>query len=356
MRVRATTVFTFRYKRVHIASATNRTAPSERKMVMEIHHFFDLYGDRRVDVGEWDWEAYEAHKHGQTELSQSDLMSLLKNQTHVDRVQAEAREDAASNARRMCVVVDGFMPEAECNLLTSQLNPILRSTKSSSLHNLVLNSSTADFAECTEQKTIKLLASIAERMWDRLNALSETEAGCALLKELRTAPEWSSRDYHVRHLAKGGEPEKMEMRLRAMSDHVRVMRYSAPVEEAQTGEAPKYDGDGGFPTDPRNAHHDGRNRRPAGDSFVTALLYLNGEGEGVGEGEPLEGGHTLFLDGGGQPVARVAPRKGSLLLFDHHLYHRGERVLRGDKLCLRSDLLYLPSDTRTGEPMMDLVS
>ena len=57
----------------------------------------------------------------------------------------------------------------------------------------------------------------------------------------------------------------MEMRLRAMSDHVRVMRYSAPVEEAATGAAPQYDGDGGFPTDPRNAHHDGRHRRACED-------------------------------------------------------------------------------------------
>jgi hypothetical protein len=55
---------------------------------------------------------------------------------------------------------------------------------------------------------------------------------------------------------------------------------------------------------------------------VTALLYLNSEGEAFEGGEPLEGGHTLFLDDDAQPVARVAPRKGSLLLFDHHVYHR----------------------------------
>ena len=110
-------------------------------------------------------------------------------------------------------------------------------------------------------------------------------------------------------------------------------------------------------TDPRNAHHDGRNRRPAGDSFLTALLYLNGEGESLEgeEGEPLEGGHTLFLSGDGDPVARVAPRKGSLLLFDHHLYHRGEGVRRGTKFCLRSDLLYQPFDSQTGELMSHLL-
>ena len=54
-------------------------------------------------------------------------------------------------------------------------------------------------------------------------------------------------------------------------------------------------------------------------------------------------------------MGRVAPRKGSLLLFDHHLYHRGEAVRRGAKFCLRSDLLYLPCDAQTGEPRMDLV-
>ena len=153
----------------------------------------------------------------------------------------------------------------------------------------------------------------------------------------------------------------MEVRFSAMSDNVRGMLYSAQSSPA-TGDEQN---EGDFATDPRNAHHDGRNRRPAGDSFLTALLYLNSEGESVvhsgvhseeaHQNEPLEGGHTIFLDDGGQPVARVAPRKGSLLLFDHHLYHRGEKVRRGDKLCLRSDLLYLPCDARTGEPMMDLV-
>ena len=150
------------------------------------------------------------------------------------------------------------------------------------------------------------------------------------------------------------------MRLSAMSDHVRAMLYTAPAAEArdvaeeEEEVQPTGRDEGDFATDPRNAHHDGRNRRAGGDSFVTALLYLNSEGEGLDGGEPLEGGSTLFLDGEGTPVARMAPRKGSLLLFDHHLYHRGERVHRGDKLCVRSDLLYLPCDARTGAPMGEL--
>lgn len=324
---------------------------------MEIRHFLAL-DDQRVNVGEWDCEAFEAHKLGMEVMPHADVMKYLKKADRLLRAQEESKRDAECHARRLCVVIDGFIPEAECDQLVLQLYPLLRSTASPSLHNFVLNYSHDGDAEESES-TVEFLSSISERLWSRLNEIGdaiEDESGRALLRELQTAPEWSCRDYHVRHSSRGGSSgEKMEMRLRAMSDHVRVMRYSAPVgKQTPTGD-PQDDGD--FATDPRNSHHDGRNRRPAGDSFVTALLYLNSEGEspdGSG-GEPLEGGHTLFLDGDGRPVARVAPRKGSLLLFDHHLYHRGERVRRGAKFCLRSDLLYMPCDARTGEPMAELM-
>lgn len=320
-----------------------------------------LSGDDRVNVGEWDWEAFEAHKVGLTAMPNAGLMAFLKDQERLERAQSEAREDAVRHARRLCVVVENFLPEAECDQLALQLGPLLKSTLSPSLKNLVLNYSHGGGSDAGESTT-KLLTSVSERLWARLLELGTGDAAArALLRELQTAPEWGCRDYHVRHAAQGGVAGEMEMRLRAMSDHVRVMRYSAAEPDGTpsvTGHGQKHEearDDGHFATDPRNAHHDGRNRRPAGDSFVTALLYLNSEGEGEGEGsQPLEGGHTLFLDEDGRPVAHVAPRKGVLLLFDHHLYHRGERVHRGVKLCLRSDLLYLPCDARTGEPMPDL--
>lgn len=327
---------------------------------MEIRHLMAL-DDKLVNVGEWDWEAFEAHKLGMEVMSQADVMNFLKKPNRLLQAQEEAKRDAACHARRLCVVIDGFMPEAECDLLVSQLNPLLRPTASPSLRNFVLNySHDAHEGDANaRESTVELLSTISQRLWSRLNQLGEAiedESGRALLRELRTAPKWSCRDYHVRHSSRGGSSGEMEMLLRAMSDHVRVMRYSVPEgKQTPTGDSLQDDGD--FATDPRNSHHDGRNRRPTGDSFVTALLYLNSEGEspdGPG-GEPLEGGHTLFLDDNGRPVARFAPRKGSLLLFDHHLYHRGERVWRGAKFCLRTDLLYMPCDARTGEPMVELM-
>merc|ERR1719284_430483 len=148
---------------------------------MAIRRLLDL-DDRRVNVGEWDWEQFEAHKRGQTELAQTELMAFLRKQERVDCAQREAHEDAANHARRLCVVIDGFLPETECDRLQSMLNPLLNSTKSPSLHNLVINYQDMDHGSCN-QETIKLLTSITERLWERLNNLDGNEAGCALLRQ-----------------------------------------------------------------------------------------------------------------------------------------------------------------------------
>lgn len=81
-------------------------------------------------------------------------------------------------------------------------------------------------------------------------------------------------------------------------------------------------------------HHRGRDCR----SLLTFMIYLT-------DGDDFEGGDTLFFDRGpGQPepreMARVRPRAGTLILFDHALWHAGAAVTRGVKHILRSDLLY----------------
>ena len=312
---------------------------------MRIRHLVSPDSSRKVNVGEWDWEQYHAHQCGASTLTPTEVMQILKRPDRVEALQEEARVDGQTNARRMCVVIENFFSEAECDKLVLQVKPLLNSTKSQTLRNLVSPS---------DEDTIKLLSTIAEALDQRLRQLGtsvEDEEGQALMRELRVAPEWSCRDYHMRNAERGGED--MEVRFSAMSDNVRGMLYSAQSSPA-TGDEQN---EGDFATDPRNAHHDGRNRRPAGDSFLTALLYLNSEGKSLeGEGgEPLEGGHTLFLDDDGKPVAHAAPTKGSLLIFDHHLYLRGSAVRRGSKFCLRSDLLYMPCDAQTGEPRRDLM-
>ena len=85
-------------------------------------------------------------------------------------------------------------------------------------------------------------------------------------------------------------------------------------------------------------HQDGvHHRSDLHRSLLTFMVYLT-------DGSQFEGGDTVFYDSGpGGPareVARVRPRAGSLILFDHALWHAGERLTAGVKHVLRSDVLY----------------
>lgn len=75
-------------------------------------------------------------------------------------------------------------------------------------------------------------------------------------------------------------------------------------------------------------HYDGAFRRSDDElSAITVLLYLN---------EGCVGGDTRILDWG----CTVVPRRGSVLLFDHHILHEGAEVMAGRKYALRSDVMY----------------
>lgn len=75
-------------------------------------------------------------------------------------------------------------------------------------------------------------------------------------------------------------------------------------------------------------HYDGTYRpSPTLASELTLLVYLN---------EGFSGGATRFLD----IATDIAPRTGSALLFAHHVLHEGEAVTAGEKLVLRSDVMY----------------
>jgi prolyl 4-hydroxylase len=64
-------------------------------------------------------------------------------------------------------------------------------------------------------------------------------------------------------------------------------------------------------------------------SLLTLMVYLN---------DDFEGGETSFPEQG----QLIVPRAGSALLFQHMLLHAGNRVVRGTKFVLRSDVLYRP--------------
>jgi prolyl 4-hydroxylase len=75
-------------------------------------------------------------------------------------------------------------------------------------------------------------------------------------------------------------------------------------------------------------HYDGAYRRDDGDeSLLTFMVYLN---------DDFTGGATTFLRLG----FAATPRRGSALLFQHHLLHEGSAVTAGHKYVLRSDVMY----------------
>jgi hypothetical protein len=115
-----------------------------------------------------------------------------------------------------------------------------------------------------------------------------------------------------------------EWELAGLNERIRTCRYRA-------GQRFNIHQDG--------VHHRGRDCR----SLLTFMIYLT-------DGSEFEGGDTLFFAQGPrasvdgthleEPIARVRPRAGSLIVFDHRLWHSGETVTAGVKHIVRSDLIY----------------
>jgi hypothetical protein len=64
--------------------------------------------------------------------------------------------------------------------------------------------------------------------------------------------------------------------------------------------------------------------------LLTLVFYLN---------DGFEGGDTDFPE----LSRRIVPRAGSALLFQHRILHEASEVLSGEKLVLRTDVLYGPA-------------
>lgn len=64
-------------------------------------------------------------------------------------------------------------------------------------------------------------------------------------------------------------------------------------------------------------------------SYLTFLLYLN---------DNMKGGHTRIECGG--RCVDVVPKTGSVLVFDHDIYHEACKVVSGVKYCCRTDFMY----------------
>jgi prolyl 4-hydroxylase len=90
------------------------------------------------------------------------------------------------------------------------------------------------------------------------------------------------------------------------------------------------------PGERHGAHWDTVVELPGGvRSLVTLVFYLN---------DGFTGGETDFPE----LSQRVAPRAGRALLFQHRILHEATEVVAGEKLVLRTDLLYRPVGERRG--------
>ena len=80
---------------------------------------------------------------------------------------------------------------------------------------------------------------------------------------------------------------------------------------------------------------------------MTVLVYLN-DGE-----EDFKGGWTCFLDykeddyqkssrneSKANILHAVVPKPGRVLVFDHNVFHVGEDVTSGTKVCIRTDVMF----------------
>jgi predicted 2-oxoglutarate/Fe(II)-dependent dioxygenase YbiX len=109
-----------------------------------------------------------------------------------------------------------------------------------------------------------------------------------------------------------------------LNERLRFLRYNE-------GEyfAPHCDGSFAYPADHPTKAHQG--------SYVTFQLYLN---------EGFEGGATRFFPeslgwGSTREYYDVVPKAGSVLLFEHRMYHEGEKLRKGRKYAIRSDVMYM---------------
>lgn len=104
-----------------------------------------------------------------------------------------------------------------------------------------------------------------------------------------------------------------------LNERMRVLRY-----DPGTYFSPHYDGcyQRGYEAGERRGEH----------SCVTFMLYLN---------EGYVGGSTRLLDCRDESRGfNVVPQTGSVLLFQHDVFHEGSPLIEGRKYALRTDVMY----------------
>jgi hypothetical protein len=213
-----------------------------------------------------------------------------------DTPPSAAFDPLAAHGAAWCRVIPGFLSDDECRQLIAQSE--MRG----------FDSADSDYPPSYRDNDRQVLddAALAARLLPRLRAV---------------APATLDAD----------DDPPGAWRLDAINDRFRFCRYRAEQS---------------FGIHQDGVHHRSETHR----SLLTFMIYLT-------DGSQFEGGDTVFYERGpGGPareVARVRPRAGSLILFDHALWHAGEPLTAGVKHVLRSDVLYrrgLDVATATREP------
>lgn len=99
----------------------------------------------------------------------------------------------------------------------------------------------------------------------------------------------------------------------------------------------KYDADD---QDDFAPHYDATTRSSSSScsiSLLTVLLYLN-----TGGGHDFEGGETYFINAvrPDKNPTPIIPKAGTMVIFEHDLYHSGHPLVGGTKYVLRTDLFF----------------
>jgi WD40 repeat protein len=113
------------------------------------------------------------------------------------------------------------------------------------------------------------------------------------------------------------DPDRTQWKLVGINERFRLCRY-------ESGQFFKIHRDGVY------------HRNDKIQSKLTFMVYLNGR-------EEFDGGLTRFFesrDPQSQVIASIPPLAGSLIYFDHDLWHDGQELLSGEKFIMRSDILY----------------
>ena len=224
-------------------------------------------------------------------------------------------------------VAKGFLKKSPKEIkiedLSISLIPIVGSAKFAvMLYNVISPDECSDLIDRVEDDGFELAGIYNSRT-------NETLRNCTrcILDDRLTADNWFERILHAlkgtefEHKVKnapwmGSSDENKNLQAVSLNERLRVLKY--------------------LPGQYFSAHNDTRfirgpeqGDRAGETSYLSVQVFLN---------EKFKGGTTRFI--GGTRYLDVTPKTGSVLIFDHNIFHEGCKLVKGTKYVVRSDIMY----------------